>query len=120
MAAKKHFHLPSLKLKKFDNQLYLHRIVGKEMAVVYAEFQKGGKHDNITHSNEEFFYVLKGHFKAYIGKKKFVLKKGDGLLIPSNEIHGFTVLQNSLALITFAPPINHTQADKIKATMKKR
>lgn len=119
MTVKKYFNMPSLKLKKFDEKLKLYRIVGKEMAVVYAEFEKGGKHENITHSNEEFFYVIKGRLQAYIGKKKYDLKKGDGLLIPSNEVHGFSITQNTTALITFAPPISHAEADQIKEKMKR-
>lgn len=119
MTAKKHFHMAALPLDKFDDKLELHRIVAKEMAIVYARFEKDGKHENITHSNEEFFYLIDGHMEAYVGKEKYELKNGDGLLIPPNEPHGFRILKTSIALITFAPPISHERAEEIKKEMKR-
>lgn len=119
MTTQHHYHMASLKREQFSEKLSLHRIVANEMAIVYAEFQQGAKEDNIKHSNEEFFYVVSGCLEAYIGNTHYTLKAGDGLLIPSNEIHGFSAIETAIALITFAPPINKEQAEIIKENMKK-
>lgn len=111
--------MPSLEKTKFDENLYLHRIVGKEMAIVYAEFRKGATHNNLTHSNEEFFYLLSGDMHAQIGNQSYQLKNGDGVLIPANVVHSFSANETSVALITFAPPITHDMADKIMEASKK-
>ncbi len=111
--------MPSLEKTKFDENLYLHRIVGKEMAVVYAEFKKGAVHNNLRHSNEEFFYLISGEMFAEIGNQPYTLKNGDGVLIPSNVLHSFSATETSIALITFAPPITHDMADNLLEESKK-
>lgn len=113
---KKFFKLKSAKLKKFEDKAYLHRIVRKKMTVIYCKFQKGWQHIKIKHISEEFLYVIKGHLKAKIGKNDYVLKNGDSVLIPSNEIHTIFALKDTLALGVFSPPIT---AKKAKAIIKK-
>ena len=113
MAVKKYFKLKSEKLTKLEEKCYLHRIVAKEMAIVYCEYKKGWEHINIKHISEEFLYIIKGHLTAKVGKESYVLKTGDGLLIPSNVPHTFVALKNTTALVTFAPPITAKQAKKI-------
>ena len=120
MPQKVHYHMPSLEKTKLDEKLYLHRIVGKEMAIVYAEFQKGAVHNNLTHSNEEFFYLISGEMHAEIDNQSYTLKNGEGVLIPANVLHSFSANETSIALITFAPPITHDMADKILEESKSK
>lgn len=119
MSQKVHYHMPALERTKFDESLYLHRIVGKEMSVVYAEFKKGAVHNNLTHINEEFFYLLSGDMQVDIGGESYTLKQGDGVLIASNVLHSFVATETSMALITFAPAITHGMAEEILEASKK-
>ena len=90
------------------------------MAVVYAEFKKGAAHNNLVHSNEEFFYLISGEMHAEIDHQSYILKKGDGVLIASNLLHSFSAVETSVALITFAPPITNDMANQLLEDSKKR
>ncbi|MDP3559756.1 MAG: cupin domain-containing protein [Legionellaceae bacterium] len=111
------FDFSTIEMKKFDDKLYLHRIVGQELAVVYARFEKGATHTNIQHSNEEFFYVLSGHIDVDIGEENYTLLSENGVLIPGNEFHSMYAQEDSIALISFAPPISEEEASEIKNKM---
>lgn len=110
---KNFFHFKNLKLTKLEDKCFLHRIVAKKMGIVYCEYQKGWTHNNIQHTSEEFMYIISGHLEASIGKVKHTLKKGQGVLIPSNTFHTFIALKKTIALVIFAPPITAKQAQVI-------
>lgn len=118
MSKQKFIDFSKIELKKFDDKLYLHRIVGRELAMVYAKFETGAKHQDIRHSNEEFFYVVSGHIDVAVGRKNYTLHTGNGVLIPGNEIHSMHAQKDTLALIAFAPPITEEKAEEIKNSMQ--
>lgn len=45
--------------------------------------------EDVTHSGEEFMYVLEGEFVGEIGGKKITLKEGDSIYFRSTESHVF-------------------------------
>lgn len=113
---KNYFRFSELKLEVLEDKCFLHRIVANKMGIVYCEYQKGWVHNNIRHVSEEFMYIIRGQLEAKIGKAKHILKKGDGVLIPSKRLHSFVAMKKTIALVVFAPPITSKQA---KAIMKK-
>lgn len=108
------YRFPELPTEQFLSGLDLHRIVGSQMAVIYAKWAQGTRHERIIHENEEFFFVLTGSLDAEVGDEQFQINPSDGLLIPGGIPHSFTALEDCVVLTIFAPPITHEEAERLK------
>lgn len=58
---------------------------------------------NETHINEQFTYVLKGKLQVETGGETVTLNPGDLIVIPPNQPHTLTVLEDTVILDVFSP-----------------
>lgn len=61
---------------------------------------------NETHINEQFTYVLEGKLQVETGDESIILGPGDLIIIPSNQPHTLTVLEDVRILDIFTPVRN--------------
>lgn len=54
---------------------------------------------SLSHSGEEFIYMLEGEMKVKVGKIEYILKSGDGLYFNSLESHGILPITDEIRYI---------------------
>lgn len=108
------YRFPALPLEPFQSGLDLHRVVGAEMTIIYAQWQEGTRHENIVHDNEELFFVISGSLEASVGDEHFTMNPNDAAMIPGGVTHGFRALEPCLVLNAIAPPVTHEEAERLK------
>lgn len=67
--------------------------------------KKGGPRLHLHHSQDEWFFVLKGEFTFQVGDEKFYLKEGDTLFGPRGIPHAFGLTSEGEGrlLLTYQP-----------------
>ncbi len=67
--------------------------------------EKGGPAFHLHHSQDEWFYVIKGEFIVKVGDEKFSLKDGDSAFAPRKTPHAFAKVSEGEAqmLVLFQP-----------------
>ncbi|MDR3696148.1 cupin domain-containing protein [Mucilaginibacter sp.] len=74
---------------------------------IYDTFrhEKGGPALHLHHSQDEWFYVIKGEFKVKVGDDLFNLKAGDAAFAPRTIPHAFAKISDGEAqmLVLFQP-----------------
>jgi quercetin dioxygenase-like cupin family protein len=78
---------------------------GELLAYNTVRYEKGGPALHFHHSQDEWFYVLKGEFIAQVGEDKFSLKAGDSAFAPRKIPHAFAKVSEGEAqmLVLFQP-----------------
>ncbi len=83
---------PIVELTRFTRNEWLSRpdiVPCRELLLVRATMQPGKSHPFHRHPHrEEIIYVLSGTAEQWCGDRHRVLKPGDMVLIPKNEVHG--------------------------------
>lgn len=71
-------------------------------------FEKGGPALHLHHSQDEWFYVIKGEFIVKVGEVTFKLKDGDSAFAPRKIPHAFAKISDGEAqmLVLFQPAGN--------------
>ncbi len=77
--------------------------VGEREMVGLISFKKGAFVPAHKHLSEQITYVLKGSMSFTIGGKKYSVKAGEVLVIPSNVVHEAAVLEDTQELDFFSP-----------------
>ncbi len=83
----------SRKILGWDNQIMM----------VKVKFKKGAVGSPHSHFHTQTTYCAKGKFEFTIGEEKHVIKYGDGLYIPPNEVHGAVCLEEGVVVDVFSP-----------------
>ena len=83
---------PIVELTRFTRNEWLSRpdlVPCRELLLVRATMQPGKSHPFHRHPHrEEIIYVLSGMAEQWCGDRRRILKPGDMVLIPKDEVHG--------------------------------
>ena len=82
------------------------RIVGdgEKMMQVEIHIAKGANVPRHRHIHEQLTHMVSGVLSFVLGEQTLTLNAGDTLVIPSNEWHSVTAVEDVIALDTFSPP----------------
>ena len=81
------------KIMGWDNQIMM----------VKVKFEKGAVGSPHRHFHTQTTYCAKGEFEFTIGDEKQVIKYGDGVYVPPNELHGAVCLEGGVLIDVFSP-----------------
>lgn len=79
-------------------------ISGEQGTIGYFTYKKGAVVPTHQHSNEQYSLITKGSVKVKILDKEYIVKAGDGIIIPPNVPHSFTALEDDTIDIDFFSP----------------
>ena len=73
-----------------------------------------GKHCSLhKHSKDETLYIQKGVLDVKLGKKKFLVRKGDSFRVKPNTYHQFKAIEDTI-IIEFST--RHSDKDVLRKT----
>lgn len=99
-----HFSFDKLPAKQIDELLSRKMISGKDGTIGYFTYKKGAVVPPHHHSNEQYSLIIKGSVKVLVNGREFIVKAGEGIIIPSNAVHSFTALEDDTIDIDFFAP----------------
>jgi len=90
---------------KFSRMIASKDTNGELLAYDTVRHEKGGPAFHLHHSQDEWFYVLRGEFMVQVGDDKFSLKPGDSAFAPRKTPHAFAKVSEGEAqmLVLFQP-----------------
>ncbi|PZU80659.1 MULTISPECIES: cupin domain-containing protein [unclassified Chryseobacterium] len=98
------FTLKKLPTKPVNELLTRGMISGEQGTIGYFTYKKGAVVPTHQHSNEQYSLITKGSVKVKILDKEYIVKAGDGIIIPLNVPHSFTALEDDTIDIDFFSP----------------
>ncbi len=98
------FTLKELPAKPVNELLTRGMISGEQGTIGYFTYKKGAVVPTHHHSNEQYSLITKGSVKVKILDKEYIVKAGDGIIIPPNVPHSFTALEDDTIDIDFFSP----------------
>lgn len=98
------FTLKELPTKPVNELLTRGMISGEQGTIGYFTYKKGAVVPTHQHSNEQYSLITKGSVKVNILDKEYIVKAGDGIIIPPNVPHSFTALEDDTIDIDFFSP----------------
>ncbi|WP_312900010.1 cupin domain-containing protein [Chryseobacterium taichungense] len=98
------FTLKELPTKPVNELLTRGMIYGEQGTIGYFTYKKGAVVPTHQHSNEQYSLITKGSVKVNILDKEYIVKAGDGIIIPPNVPHSFTALEDDTIDIDFFSP----------------
>lgn len=104
MAKQQYIQFEKMSFQKINEQVERKMAVGEQAMVLEHRVKKGFvSQKNETHINEQFTYVLEGKLQVETGGEVLILEAGDMIIIPSNQPHTLTVLEDVRILDVFSP-----------------
>lgn len=98
------FTLKELPTKPVNELLTRGMISGEQGTIGYFTYKKGAVVPTHQHSNEQYSLITKGSVKVKILDKEYLVKEGQGIIIPPNVPHSFTALEDDTIDIDFFSP----------------
>lgn len=98
------FTLKELPTKPVSELLTRGMISGEQGTIGYFTYKKGAVVPTHQHSNEQYSLITKGSVKVTILDKEYIVKAGQGIIIPPNVPHSFTALEDDTIDIDFFSP----------------
>jgi len=98
------FTLKQLPSKPVNELLTRGMISGEQGTIGYFTYKKGAVVPTHQHVNEQYSLITKGSVQVKILDKEFIVKAGDGIIIPPNVPHSFTALEDDTIDIDFFIP----------------
>ncbi len=74
-----------------------------KIMLVKVHFDKGGIGYEHKHYHSQTTYVASGSFEFKIGNQIKIVKEGDSVYIPPNELHGAECLETGILIDVFSP-----------------
>jgi len=99
-----HFNFGNLPVKQVNALLTRSTISGEAGTIGYFTYQKGAVVPMHQHSNEQYSIITKGSVRVLAGDQEFMVKAGEGIIIPANVPHSFTALEDGTLDIDFFAP----------------
>lgn len=90
-------------LEEVSSGLQRQYLTGNNMTFVKWIAKAGAKVPLQHHMSEQFTWITSGACEVYSQGKKYLMKAGDLMLIPSNVPHEFLFLQDTIDIDIFAP-----------------
>ena len=98
------FTLEKLPTKPMNELLTRGMISGEEGTIGYFTYKKGAEVPTHKHHNEQYSLITQGSVKVIIGSKEYIIKAGQGIIIPPNVPHSFVALEDDTIDIDFFTP----------------
>ncbi|WP_153393692.1 cupin domain-containing protein [Chryseobacterium vaccae] len=98
------FTLKELPTKPVNELLTRGMISGEQGTIGYFTYKKGAVVPIHQHINEQYSLITKGSVKVNILDKEYIVKAGQGIIIPPNVPHSFTALEDDTIDIDFFSP----------------
>lgn len=93
-----------LYLEKMNPETSLRSISGTELGLTNYLMKKGGLFSMTGNKREQILYLLCGQVKVKIGEKEYILKEGDGIIIPPQVAYTLEALEESSLLDAYNLP----------------
>lgn len=98
-----HFSMDTLPWEKMADKVYRKYAYGSNTTVAYLKLYKGAFIPVHNHPNEQVTHILDGKVEVEMQGRKYIVSKGDVLIIPPNVPHSFIALENTLDMDVFSP-----------------
>ena len=81
-------------------------VAGKNMELIWAEFQPGSSYPLHSHEREQFSFMLSGRMRLTVGDQVSEIGAGDMWYAPSNVEHGGEILGDEPVVFVdaYSPP----------------
>ena len=99
-----HFVFNELPAKPLNDLLTRGMISGQHATIGYFVYKKGAIVPLHHHPNEQYSIITKGSVKVLIADKEYIVKAGEGIIIPPNAPHQFEALEDDTLDIDFFTP----------------
>lgn len=99
------FTLKDLPTKPINELLTRGMISGEQGTIGYFTYKKGAVVPTHQHSHEQYSLITQGSVKVIAGDREFIVKAGEGIIIPPNVPHSFIALEDNTIDIDFFSPV---------------
>lgn len=99
------FNESDLKTRQVLEGVTLRAVSGDNTMMTFFEFQPNAVIPSHKHTHEQITYVIEGEMEFTVEGKTKVLKKGDGVVILSNQDHSAKVLDKPTKAVDAWYPI---------------
>jgi quercetin dioxygenase-like cupin family protein len=86
------FKTASLKKKLIRKGILLRAVWGRKTMLTFFDFKPRTVVPAHKHHHEQITYILKGSLKFNLAGKVKILKAGQGVVVPANQLHSAQVL----------------------------
>lgn len=98
-----HFSFDSIPWEKMADKVYRKYKYGSGMTIAYLKLEKGAIVPLHKHPYEQITHIIAGKVEVEMENKKYIVAKGDVLIIPANIPHRFVALEETLDMDVFSP-----------------
>lgn len=99
------FRESDLQTRKVLNGIVLKAVSGDKTMMTFFEFEPNAIIPSHKHPHEQITYVIEGEMEFTVEGETRILKKGDGVVILSNQEHSAKVLDKSTKAVDAWHPI---------------
>lgn len=99
------FKESDLKTKQILNGIILRSVSGEKTMMTFFEFEPNAVIPSHKHPHEQITYIIEGEMEFAIEEEIRILKKGDGVVILSNQEHSAKVLNKPTKAVDAWYPI---------------
>ncbi len=96
--------LGEVKEEELNPKLFRKIVAGQRAMFTQFILKKGAHVPAHNHESEQISYVIEGKLRLNINGKKYVLEKGELIIIPSNVVHEAFAEEDTIVIDIFAPP----------------
>jgi quercetin dioxygenase-like cupin family protein len=100
-----HFIFDKLPTKQMNEKLTRGMISGEDGTIGYFVYKKGAIVPMHQHVNEQYSIITQGSVKVTIEDREYIIRAGEGIIIPSNKPHQFESLEDGTIDIDFFTPV---------------
>ena len=102
--AVQHFSFDKLTTRAVNVQTTRSMVSGQEGTIGRLVYKKGAIIPRHQHPNEQYSLILKGSVRVSIEGKTYLVKAGEGIIIPPNVPHQFEALEDGTVDVDFFTP----------------
>lgn len=100
-----HFSFEKLPVKQMNELLTRRMISGQSGTIGYFVYKKDAEVPLHHHVNEQYALIIQGSVNVYIDDQVYLVRAGEGIIIPPNVPHKFIALEdNTIDIDFFTPP----------------
>jgi len=99
-----------IEARRRSGKPYLEFLRVSSMSCGLYELPKGGPDRQRPHSEDEVYYVIRGHAHIRVGSEERAVRPGTIVFVPALMDHRFHDIEEDLALLVFFAPSEGTRA----------
>lgn len=97
------FCFEDMEFEKVGDKTSIKPINGTNITVMNCVFEKGCVIPNHHHESEQITIIIKGCLKGKINGKEYIVRSGQGIVIPPHLPHEWVALEDTIDLEIFSP-----------------